>query len=251
MITIEKTQAKVYKKPHRNRHILASAPNRVVTKKGAVYIGRGEGEEGLLGCIQKTDIDATVGYGEQVGVPICLEHGLLLPRKSGQAITVAQGACKVLGIERLGGGTRTWSQRARLRDVQIAEKKAMRISSAAWILGGGRGESAKPTTMNRWGRKKVGSRPVTSARCRVAVVHMRLDRGQSRKIWRSSSGSVQQRGHKQLACNPARNRVRRGTILPWICLYWTSVTRLSIWLRYIQRKVFFQLIWPSRRSQVV
>ena len=56
-----------------------------MAKNGGRLHRRGEGEEGLVGCIQKTDNNATVGYGEQVGVPICLEHGLLLPRKSGQA----------------------------------------------------------------------------------------------------------------------------------------------------------------------
>ena len=57
-----------------------------------------------MGCIRKMDNNAAMGYAEQVGLPVCLEHGILLPRKSGLAVTVAQGTCKVVGIKRLVGG---------------------------------------------------------------------------------------------------------------------------------------------------
>ena len=50
---------------------------------------------------------------------------------------MAQCACEVLGIKRLGGGGENLITESRLRDVQIAKEKAKRMSSAAWILGGG------------------------------------------------------------------------------------------------------------------
>ena len=79
--------------------ILANATNPVAN--GGRIHRIGEEEEGLVGRVWKMDNNAATGYGEQVGVPVCMEHGLLLPSKTGLAVTVAQGACEVL---RLGGG---------------------------------------------------------------------------------------------------------------------------------------------------